>query len=48
MRERERESVIFMFEKLKQWRVRNRERKIMKRREIDEREEKHETVRERN
>ena len=37
-----------MFEKLKQWRVRKRERKIMKRREIDEREEKHETVRERN
>ena len=37
-----------MFEKLKQWRVRKRERKIMKRREIDEREEKQETVRERN
>ena len=48
MRERERESVIFMFEKLKQLRVRKRERKIMKMREIDAHEEKQETVRERN
>ena len=37
-----------MFEKLKQWRVRKRERKIMKMREIDAQEEKQETVRERN